>query len=277
MILLTDPVAEITNSPTGPTIGAFFDLDGTLLAGYTAIAHAHDRIIRNQASIGEILGIIEASLRYALGRIHFERLLTRAAGYLRGESHAELVELCHQLFIDHLAAKIYPLMKQVITAHQRQGHTVALSSSALSIHAEPVAHALGITHIMCNTFELDEAGLLTGKITTPIVWGHNKAAAVQQFCTTNKICIDQSYFYADGNEDAVLMGIIGNPRPVNPRSGLAAQAAAHNWPTLHVTAAGHGGHTRGAAHPLRHLPTLGSAALTTIASSLASRIRNRYR
>ena len=56
---------------------------------------------------------------------------------------------------------------------------MVLSSSALTIHAEPVARALGITNVLCNTFELDETGLLTGRVNRPIIWGHQKAAAAQ--------------------------------------------------------------------------------------------------
>ena len=45
-----------------------------------------------------------------------------------------------------------------------------------------------------------------------------------------------SYFYADGNEDLALMRVVGYPRPVNPRAGLAAAAAEHGWPVLRVSA-----------------------------------------
>ena len=59
-------VAEIAASPHGPEVGAFFDLDGTLVSGFTATAHAGDRIRRRQARIGEVLGVMEASIRYRL-------------------------------------------------------------------------------------------------------------------------------------------------------------------------------------------------------------------
>ena len=95
-----DAIAEIAASPAGPQIGAYFDLDGTLVDGFTATAHARDRIRRRQARIGEVLGVIEASARYRLGRMRFEHLLTRAAGYLRGESLADLDELGERLFVD---------------------------------------------------------------------------------------------------------------------------------------------------------------------------------
>ena len=76
---VSDPLAAIAASPPGPAVGAFFDLDGTLVAGFTAAAHAGDRLRRGQARIGEVLGVVEASLRYKLGRMQFERLLVRAA------------------------------------------------------------------------------------------------------------------------------------------------------------------------------------------------------
>ena len=95
-----DAIAEIAASPAGPQIGAFFDLDGTLVDGFTATAHASDRIRRRQARIGEVLGVIEASARYRFGRMRFEHLLTRAAGYLRGESLAELDEQSLAEFVE---------------------------------------------------------------------------------------------------------------------------------------------------------------------------------
>lgn len=270
--LISDPLAQIAQSPPGPEIGAFFDLDGTLVAGFTATAHASDRIRRGQAGIGEVFGVVEASLRYKLGRMQFERLLVRAAGYLRGESLTELDQIGERLFSEQVAQRVYPLMREIVAAHRDRGHTVVLSSSALTIHAEPVARALGITNVVCNTFELDDAGLLTGSITKPIVWGRQKAAAVQRFCAANDVDLARSYFYADGDEDAALMTLVGNPCPVNPRPGLAAKAAAHDWPVLRLTIPGRRG---GAANAIGHLPALGRAALGAMFSSLALRSRRR--
>lgn len=91
-------VGQIDVSPVGPQIGAFFDLDGTLVDGFTATAHAGDRIRRRQARIGEVTGVIEAAMRYKFGRVNFAKLLERAAGYLRDESLAELDVVGERLF-----------------------------------------------------------------------------------------------------------------------------------------------------------------------------------
>ncbi|AMO61274.1 HAD-superfamily subfamily IB hydrolase, TIGR01490 [Mycolicibacterium phlei] len=229
-----DPIAEIEASPADPRIGAFFDLDGTLVDGFTATAHAADRIRRGQARLGEVFGVMEAALRYRLGRMQFERLLNRAAGYLRGESLAELDELGQRLFVERVASRVFPVMHDIVQAHLRRGHTVALSSSAMTIHAEPVARYAGIEHVLCNHFEVDDDGRLTGRIERPIIWGRNKSAAVARFCEANDVELERSYFYADGDEDIALMVQVGNPRPVNPRPRLARKAAEEGWPVLRL-------------------------------------------
>ncbi|MBV8966430.1 MAG: HAD-IB family hydrolase [Mycobacteriaceae bacterium] len=268
MAQVSDSVAAIAAGPSGPHVGAFFDLDGTLVSGFTATAHAGDRIRRGQAGIGEVLGILEASVRYRFGRMQFERLLVRAAGYLRGELIGDLDELGEQLFVHHITARIYPHMCEIVRAHQDRDHTVVLSSSALTIHAEPVARFLGISRVLCSRFEVDQRGALTGGIVKPILWGPQKAAAVQQYCIANGVDLQHSYFYADGGEDAALMELVGHPCPVNPRPGLAALAAQHGWPVLRVA----GPQGRNPARSLRGAASLGWAAVTryTVGAMLRS-------
>jgi HAD superfamily hydrolase (TIGR01490 family) len=232
---LPESIDAITAGPAGPRVGAFFDLDGTVVDGFTATAHAGDRIRRRQSSIGEVMGVIEASMRYRFGRMTFERLIVRAAGYLRGEPLADLDELGERVFHSHNLSRVYPQMRAIVAAHQDRGHTVVLSSSALTIHAEPVARHLGVDVVLCNHFEVDGTGRLTGGITAPIIWGAQKATAVQRFCQDNDVELPQSYFYADGEEDTHLMRLVGNPRPVNPRRGLASTAALMDWPVLRIT------------------------------------------
>jgi HAD superfamily hydrolase (TIGR01490 family) len=248
---LVRQLAEIGSGPAGAPVGAFFDLDGTLVSGFTATAHAGHRIRTREARIGEVLGVVEASVRYRLGRMEFERLVIRAAGYLRGNSLEGLDDLGEYLFRRHIEKRVFAEMHDVVRAHRDRGHMVVLSSSALTIHAEPVARFLGIEDVICNHFEVDGAGRLTGGIVEPIVWGARKADAAARFAVANGLELSRSYFYADGDEDAALMRLVGRPRPVNPRAGLAAEAARRGWPVLLVNPATTGG--RGPAAMLRRL------------------------
>lgn len=237
---LPGSVAEIAASPPGPKIGAFFDLDGTLVAGFTAVILTRERVRSRDMGLGELFGMIQAGLNHQLGRIEFEELITTASTALRGRSISDLDEIGERLFVQKIAKRIYPEMREVVRAHQARGHTVVLSSSALTIQVEPVARFLGITNTLTNAFVTDENGVLTGDVVEPILWGPGKAAAVQKFAAEHDIDLQDSYFYADGDEDVALMHLVGNPRPTNPEGKMASVARKRGWPILQFSSRGSG-------------------------------------
>ena len=250
---LPGSVAEIQGSPQGPEVGAFFDLDGTLVAGFTGVVMTQDRFRRRQMSMGEFIGMVQAGLNHQLGRSEFEDLIGKGARMLRGNSLDAVDELAERLFVQKIVSRIYPEMRELVRAHMARGHTVVLSSSALTVQVEPVARFLGIENVLSNTFEIDEDGLLTGEVTRPIIWGPGKARAVQKFAAEHGVDLSKSYFYADGDEDVALMYLVGNPRPTNPGGKLAAVAAKRGWPVLRFT-------SRSGANPISQLRTAAGIA-----------------
>ncbi len=235
---LPGSVAEILASPAGPKIGAFFDLDGTLVAGFTAVILTQERLRRRDMGVGELLSMVQAGLNHTLGRIEFEDLIGKAAAALAGRLLTDLEEIGERLFVQRIESRIYPEMRELVRAHVVRGHTVVLSSSALTIQVNPVARFLGITNTLTNMFETNEDGLLTGGVVEPILWGPGKAAAVQRFSAENGIDLKDSYFYADGDEDVALMYLVGNPRPTNPEGKMAAVAKRRGWPILRFSSRG---------------------------------------
>ncbi|WP_454793620.1 HAD-IB family hydrolase [Mycolicibacterium lutetiense] len=257
---LPGTLAEIEGSPEGPEIGAFFDLDGTLVAGFTGVIMTRDRLRRGQMGVGEFIGMVQAGLNHQLGRSEFEDLIGKGARMLRGNSLSDLDELGERLFVQHVRGRMYPEMRAMVRAHMARGHTVVLSSSALTVQVEPVARFLGIDNVLCNKFETDEDGLITGEVMRPVIWGPGKARAVQNFSAANGVDLTKSYFYADGDEDVALMYLVGNPRPTNPAGKLAAVAAKRGWPVLKFS-------SRSGSSPVSQLRTLASlAAIPTVAA-----------
>lgn len=234
-------VAEVMASPPGPQIGAFFDLDGTLVAGFTGVILTRERIRSGEMGIGETISMIAAALSHQIGRIEFEGLINKATDVLRGRPLAELEEAGTKLFQEKIEKRIYPEMRDLVQAHRDRGHTVVLSSSALTIQVDPVAQFLGIPNTLSNMFETDDDGVLTGKVLKPIIWGPGKAAAVQKFAAQRGIDLADSYFYADGDEDIALMELVGHPRPTNPGDKMAELARERGWPILEFTSRGRGG------------------------------------
>ena len=251
---LPGSVAEIMASAPGPKIGAFFDLDGTLVAGFTAVILTQERLLRRDMGVGELLSMVQAGLNHTLGRIEFEDLIGKAAAALTGRLLDDLDEIGERLFHQRIESRIYPEMRELVRAHVARGHTVVLSSSALTIQVNPVARFLGIVNTLTNKFETNEDGLLTGGVIKPILWGPGKAAAVQRFAAENDIDLKDSYFYADGDEDVALMYLVGNPRPTNPEGKMAAVAKRRGWPILRFDSRGRVGLRR----QLRTLAGFGS-------------------
>lgn len=235
---LPGSVAEVMASPPGPQVGAFFDLDGTLVAGFTAVILTRERFRSRDMGIGELIGMISAGLNHQLGRLEFEELINKASSALVGRPLSDVQAIGERLFVQKIAERIYPEMRELVQAHMDRGHTVVLSSSALTIQVEPVARFLGIQNTLTNRFEVDDNETLTGKILKPILWGPGKANAVQKFAAENDIDLKHSYFYADGNEDVALMYLVGNPRPTNPEGKMAAVARRRGWPILQFSSRG---------------------------------------
>jgi putative phosphoserine phosphatase/1-acylglycerol-3-phosphate O-acyltransferase len=179
---------------------------------------------------------------------------------LHGNSLSDLDELGERLFVQHVQSRIYPEMRAMVRAHMARGHTVVLSSSALTVQVEPVARFLGIDNVLSNKFVTDDDGLITGEVVKPILWGPGKARAVQAFAAKNGIGLADSYFYADGDEDVALMYLVGNPRPTNPAGKLAAVAAKRGWPILRFS-------SRSGSSPVSQLRTVaGIASLLPVAA-----------
>ena len=271
-IRLPGSVAEVDASPEGPHVGAFFDLDGTLVAGYTVAAVTKDRLRRREVGAGEFLHMMQLALAYRLGRSQFENVIEGAVRSAKGRLAEDVEEMGERVFQQSVADLIYPEMRELVRAHQRRGHTVVLSSSALTMQAEPVARYLGIKHVVCNRFVVDEHGILTGDIVRPVIWGPTKATSVQQFAADHGVDLGLSYFYADGDEDLGLMYLVGNPRPTNPGPQLTKVAVRRGWPVKRLRSRD-AGSALGQIRTLASLGSLGPLAAGALGIGLLTRSR----
>ena len=271
---LPGSVAEIQASPAGPQIGAFFDLDGTLVAGFTGVILTQEQFLSRQLGIGDLIGMIEGGISHKLGRLEFEGLIRKASQAMRGRSLIDLDEVGERLFHQRIRNRVYPEMRELVRAHLERGHTVCLSSSALTIQVEPVARYLSIPNTLTNIFEVDDDGVLTGEVAKPILWGPGKANAVQKFAAEHGIDLKDSYFYADGDEDVALMYLVGNPRPTNPEPKMEALAKQRGWPVLKFNSRSGSG-ISGLVRNIAGVSTMGPVAAGALGWGLLNRNRRR--
>lgn len=230
-------IAEVRRSPSDAAVGAFFDVDGTLVAGFTAMVMVRDRLRRRDVSLGEVVRNLRTGLDMGLGRAGFNEMMAVTVEGWRGRPHAEMEALGDRLFAAEVCDLIYAEARLLVAAHQEQGHTVVLASSASRYQVGPIARELGVDHVLCTEVEIEDE-LLTGKVAGDALWGAGKSAAVQAFAAEHGIDLARSYFYADGNEDVVLMHVVGKPRPTNPGRKLEQVARRRGWPVLHLSKPG---------------------------------------
>ncbi|MCX5730913.1 MAG: HAD-IB family hydrolase, partial [Deltaproteobacteria bacterium] len=60
-----DLIHEILAGPAGPSVGAFFDFDGTLISGYSAASFYLDRLRHRDLSGAEALDLLLALIEVA--------------------------------------------------------------------------------------------------------------------------------------------------------------------------------------------------------------------
>ena len=227
----------LEEGPAGPRVGAFFDLDGTLIAGFSAVAFLRDRMRTGQVGATEAVDTILSMARFQLGQVGFSGLIGATARWLGGVPEADLEALAERIFTSDLAAAIYPEARALVQAHRRRGHTLALVSSATRYQVEPVARALGIPHVLCTQLEVTD-GHLTGRHIRPTCWGEGKAIAARGLAAQEGLELDASWFYTDSADDLPLLDVVGHPCPTHPDRRLAAIAQRRGWPAVRFTSRG---------------------------------------
>jgi putative phosphoserine phosphatase/1-acylglycerol-3-phosphate O-acyltransferase len=228
---------EIRTGPSGPKIAALFDLDQTLLAGFSAAAFFRERFVSGRMAPREVAESLLGTLSFALGRTGFSGLMAASTAAYRGLAESVMEEIGLEVFDKHLATKIYPESRALVHAHQEMGHTVAIVSSATRYQADPLARDMNIEHVLCTRLEL-EGGHFTGRVVHPTCWGEGKADAARELAANRDLDLTRSYFYTDSHEDLPLLEIVGRPRPLNPNRQLAQIAKERRWPVRRFTSRG---------------------------------------
>ncbi len=226
----TDSITEeVLSGERGPHIGAFFDLDRTLIKSFSAKQFFQNRLLSGKMTPKEVVAQTQAGLVYALGNKNFAGMAAIGAQGVKGIKEKVFIDAGEEVYLNHLAKEIFPESRALVNAHLEMGHTVAIISAATPYQAMPIARDLGIDHIMCTRMEV-EKGRFTGQIIEPACWGDGKAAAARDLTKKLNLDLSKSHFYTDSAEDMPLMDIVGHPHPVNPDTELSSIAYQRDWP-----------------------------------------------
>jgi putative phosphoserine phosphatase/1-acylglycerol-3-phosphate O-acyltransferase len=260
MTVHKDVIRSIERSPEGPQIGAFFDFDGTLIAGFSATVFLKEQVRRGDVSPYEFIEMLSAVAQFSAGGMGFSGLMSSAAQFMRGVSEQDYIAFGEELFEQQISRKVYPESRALVRAHMERGHTVAIISSATPYQVEPMARDLDIEHVVCSRYEVED-GVFTGNIIRPLCFGEGKVLAAETLAEQHGIDLDQSYFYTDSDDDIELLERVGNPQPLNPNTRLTQISEREGWPIRRFK-------SRGQPHVVDYLRSV-AATVSLVPTALA--------
>jgi putative phosphoserine phosphatase/1-acylglycerol-3-phosphate O-acyltransferase len=228
---------EIDDSARGPGTIAFFDLDGTLIFGFSILSLFRERVMSGELGPQDALKQFFALISHGVNGTEYPRLLKDAAETLAGVSEEDFVSLGETVFDKYIGGSIYPESRALVRAHIKRGHHVVILSSATNYQVMPVARELEISHVLCNGFEVED-GVFTGDIKQPVYYAEGKLEAASKFCEEHSSSLDKCFFYSDGIEDVSLLQAVAYPRPLNPDESLEVVARRRNWPIRRFSSRG---------------------------------------
>jgi HAD superfamily hydrolase (TIGR01490 family) len=212
-----------------PRIGAFFDMDKTLISENSGSLYMKHRYQRGEIDGLELLKGIGAYLQYKLGVLDIRNWTKKMMVQFRGQSEAELEQQALQWFDEMVVETLYPEAELLVREHADAGHIVAIVSGATKFVVRPLARRLGIEHMLYTRLEVED-GLFTGRVIEPICFEEGKIYWLQQFIEEQEIDLAKSWFYTDSITDRSSLDLVGHPVAVNPDPLLYWEAVRRCWP-----------------------------------------------
>ena len=212
-----------------PQIGAFFDMDKTILSQNSATLFMRYRYQHGDLGNVELLKGLGAYIQYKLGILDIRSWTQDMMVQFRGQSEREIEEQAIAWVEEMVVETIYPEAKRLVREHADAGHVVAIVSGATRFVVRPIADCLGVEHMLYTRLEVED-GIFTGRVIEPICFEEGKIYWLQQFIEEQGIDLAKSHFYTDSITDLPLLDIVGHPVATNPDPMLYRTAVKRRWP-----------------------------------------------
>jgi HAD superfamily hydrolase (TIGR01490 family) len=231
--------ANSTEIPVNPAIpepqniGAFFDIDNTIMRGASIFHLARGLFARKILSATDLANFAIAQGKFlTIGSENLAdmaRITENALAFVTGRTSEEVIGLSEEIYDEIMADKVWPGTVQLAHTHRAAGHQVWLVSAAPIELASIIATRLGLSGAIATVSEI-ENGVYTGRLKNPPMHGDQKAIAVAKLASEHGLDLVHSFAYSDSNNDIPLLNSVGNPTAINPDSALRSHAVEKGWP-----------------------------------------------
>lgn len=222
-----------TATTTETQVGAFFDIDNTIMRGASIYHLARGLFARKILSATDLTNYAIAQGKFLVAGSEnladMARITENALSFVAGRDVDEVKSLADEIYHEIMEAKIWPGTVELAKAHLVAGHQVWLVSAAPIELAQLIADKLDLTGAVATVSEIVN-GKYTGKLVSKPMHGYEKAQAVVELAKENGLDLKNSFAYSDSKNDIPLLSKVGHPTVVNPDSELRAYAKLQNWP-----------------------------------------------
>jgi len=209
-------------------IGAFFDLDGTLLAS-PSLEWRFIRYLAKRDEIGArsaIRWLRQFAARMVAGDVHGATYGNKC--YLAGVPESAVENWAEMVAQD--VRHLFGAGRDTVRWHIERGHQIVLISGTLAPLAQKIAgHLPGEVDVHATEVEV-KAGCFTGRVLGPHVAGTEKARIVRTAAVRWGLDLAQSHAYGNETADVPMLESVGSPVAVNPSWWLRRTAGIRGWP-----------------------------------------------
>ena len=210
-------------------IGAFFDVDRTLVSCNTGRLFLRDLRRRGEISFFRALRALGWMAKYHLSLIDMQALAARVAVQLEGWSENEFAERCQRWVEEDVLPLLLPSALRKVEKHRAEGHVLAILSSSPTYVTRPIAETLGIDEVLSTQFEV-ASGQFTGRLVGPACVGQGKVHWAEDLGARRSVDLGHSWFYTDSYTDMPMLERVGHQVIVNPDPRLRLTARRRGWP-----------------------------------------------
>jgi HAD superfamily hydrolase (TIGR01490 family) len=213
-------------------VGAFFDLDKTLIECNSALMWARHERARGAISAWQMARAVIWHGLYVLSVVDIEKAFEEALRHYKGRPAAELERHTQEWFREQVQPLLRRQAEAAIAEHREAGHRLVLLTSSSGYEAAEAARAWGFEAWLANEFPADEQGNLLGTVTNPLCYGPGKVVHAEAWAAEHGVDLDRSYFYSDSYTDVPMLQRVGEPRVVTPDPRLRRAARRFGWDVL---------------------------------------------
>jgi len=211
---------------TKSKVGAFFDLDHTLLNQNTGIVWGWMLIKKGKMPVRFFLNAAFFGLLYELKLYSFRQLMKRLFSSVKGKDANEILRLTKKYFAGSKDYLLRPKMLQKIGWHKAQGHKIIIITQSFDFIAKIFAKDLGAIRVYSTEVGIKD-GEFTGEVKPQV--GSEKDDLMRAVAPELGIDLKKSYAYTDSTRDIEMLEAVGKPQAVYPSPRLKAIAMKRNW------------------------------------------------